>query len=156
MSLHAKWTTTAPNPLYVFSHFQLKIRQIFFCFLRNFTHSLPANKGITAYVELCVFVVWCFCLSVEKLGLYIFLNISIRTNLMYLNTVYEYVIVLRCWWERVQWLCSVLSMFAQPTTNLYLCRPGENESWPSIKYTSVTVVCLCPILTDVFKACIRF
>lgn len=106
-----------------------RILQLSFAHSFNFTLILFQQIRASQHMGNYVFVVKRFCLSVENLGLYIFLNISMRIY------VFEYCIwichcIPRCWWERVQWLCSVLSMFAQPSTNLYLCRPGEKESWP--------------------------
>lgn len=43
---------------------------------------------------------------------------------VYFSTVYAYVTV-HCCWEQIQWLCSV---FEHVCTDLYLRRPGENQS----------------------------
>lgn len=95
VSSHAKWTTAALNEVYIFNHFTQNVKQTFFCLLNasHTFHPLSANKGITAYVELCVFVVKCFLSISWKVRTLYFSKYIYEKDSMYLNTVYDYVIV---------------------------------------------------------------
>lgn len=69
MSSHAECNTAALRP---------KLDKL--PLLGNSFYTFVVSLQTRAYVELCVFVVKCFCQLVEKLRLYIFLNIPTRKS----------------------------------------------------------------------------